>query len=81
MAAPGSDLLWTRVLALAETMEQADCDLMEIQDFLNGIQEGFADSADPVEDFPAYAALRLCRSMALILTMGSDSMKHTTNQA
>jgi hypothetical protein len=63
----GNDLLWGRLLALAESMDAQDCAIEEIVGFINGLDEGFAGTADPVDDFPAYAAIRLCRSMAQVL--------------
>ncbi len=67
MGVSGSDLLWARALAVAESMEARDSTLEDIGGFLCGLDEGFSGTADPVEDFPAYVAVRLCRSMALVL--------------
>ncbi|CAA0094760.1 Uncharacterised protein [Halioglobus japonicus] len=71
----GSELLWGRVLAIAESMEAQDCSLEEITGFLNGLDEGFASAADPVDNFPEYVAMRLCRSMALVLQR-VDQQRH-----
>jgi hypothetical protein len=48
-------------------MEERNSTLEDIGSFLCGLEEGFASGADPVEDFPAYVTVRLCRSMALLL--------------
>ena len=60
--------LWTRVFVLSERMEEPDCTAEEIIGFLQGLGEGFAGSTDPVEQFPEFATLRLCRSFKHLLS-------------
>jgi hypothetical protein len=63
----GNELLWLRALAIAESMDEPGGSLKEIEGYLHGLDEGFAGSADPVDNFPAYVTVRLCRSMAKVL--------------
>ncbi|MCB1688431.1 MAG: hypothetical protein KDI33_08100 [Halioglobus sp.] len=62
-----NELLWMRVLALAETMEASDSSVKDIEGLLCGLEEGFGGANDPVDNFPAYVVVRLCRSMAHVL--------------
>jgi hypothetical protein len=65
MGGSGSDLLWARALAVAESMEARDSTLEDIGGFLCGLDEVFSVTADPVEDFPAYVAGRVLSNTAL----------------
>lgn len=55
-------LFWQRLLlaAEAETNEKGGSDL---DSQLLGIDEGFGHCFDPVDDFPEYVAVRLCRAL------------------
>lgn len=55
-------VFWNRVLTLAETMDTDDS-AAAVQDQLRALEEGFAGAFDPVDAFPAYVTLKLCRSL------------------
>lgn len=59
--------LWSRVLVLAESMDEPGCSIENIRNLLCGLEEGFADTFDPAEDFPEYATHRLCGSLRRLL--------------
>lgn len=59
--------MWNRLLMAAESMDEPGCSIEHAADLLRGLEEGFADVFDPAEDFPEFAAHRLCRSMRRLL--------------
>lgn len=59
--------IWNRVLVLAESMDEPECSIEHIRNLLCGLEEGFADTFDPAEDFPEYATHRLCGSLRRLL--------------
>lgn len=63
----GESPLWHRVLVISETIDDPAIPLQHIRGMLCGLDEGFAGRFDPVEDFPAFAAHRLCRSLERLL--------------
>lgn len=64
---PQESPLWMRVLVISESMDEPGCSIEHIGNLLNGIEEGFAEAFDPAEDFPEFAAHRLCRAMRRLL--------------
>ena len=64
---PRESPLWHRVLVISETMDEPECSIEHIRDLLRGLEEGFADTFDPAEDFPESAAHRLCGAMRRLL--------------
>lgn len=65
--ATGESPLWNRVLVISESMDDPTIPLRQIRGLLCGLEEGFAGTVDPVEDFPEFAAHRLCRSLERLL--------------
>jgi hypothetical protein len=65
--APLQCLLWDRVLHVAESMDDPQVSLAQLQAQLCALDEGFAGVFDPAEQFPEFAAHRLCRSMERLL--------------
>ena len=55
-------VFWQRLLLVAEAgANENGRDDLDAQ--LLGIDEGFGHCFDPVDDFPEYVAVRLCRAM------------------
>lgn len=54
-------LFWQRLLFVAES-ETNDTGGDDFNSQLLGIDEGFGHCFDPVDDFPEYVAVRLCRA-------------------
>lgn len=63
----GESPLWNRVLEMSEIMEDPLVSTRQIRDLLSGLEVGFADTFDPAENFPEFAAHRLCRSLGRLL--------------
>lgn len=61
-------LLWSKVLLLSEAIDDSSHSIEDIQSLLCGIDEGFSRVFDPVDNFPEFATLRLCRSIERILS-------------
>ncbi|RLQ20692.1 hypothetical protein DWB85_16310 [Seongchinamella sediminis] len=59
--------LWMRLYVIAEAMEDPASSEAEIIGLLRGLEEGFAETNDPAEQFPVFATLRLCRSVDKML--------------
>jgi hypothetical protein len=70
--------LWNRIYMLAEAMEDQSSSIEHIESFLHGLEEGFGDVFDPAEDFPEFVAVRLCSSMAQLLSRLEDPQSRST---
>jgi hypothetical protein len=71
--APHQALLWSRILHIAESMEDPQISLEQLRGQLCALDEGFAGVFDPAEQFPEFVAHRLCRSMERLLA-GLDTI-------
>lgn len=60
---PHKSVLWHQMLLLSEAVNDAQIPLEHVRQQLGGIEEGFAGTFDPVEDFPEFVAVHLCRSL------------------
>lgn len=60
---PAEDLFWNRVLSASEAITAADQSTETLLALLAALEEGFYDSFDPADEFPAYATVSLCRSI------------------
>ena len=67
MSLPQESPLWMRLLVLSESMDDPECAAEHVIAFLRGLEESFAHAIDPAEQFPEFATIRLCRSMASLL--------------
>lgn len=63
----GESPLWSRVMVISEAIDDPTIPIGHIRGLLCGLDEGFAGTFDPVEDFPEFAAHRLCRSFERFL--------------
>lgn len=63
----GESPLWLRVLILSEAMDDSGLSTEQLIGYLRGLDEGFSATTDPVEQFPEFATLRLCRSVHRLL--------------
>ena len=70
---PPDVVFWTKVMEISETMDDNDSSLTHLQGLLCGLEEGISHRPDPVEAFPEFAALRLCRSLGRLLERLDDS--------
>lgn len=55
-------VLWHQMLLISDALDDPDVPLEHVRQQLCGIEEGFAGMFDPVEDFPEFVAVRLCRA-------------------
>lgn len=56
-------VFWQRLLFVAEAAEANEKEGDDLDSQLLGIDEGFGHYFDPVDDFPEYVAVRLCRAL------------------
>lgn len=55
--------LWQYLLTLAETLDRAPASLEDLHGHLLALEEGFAGTFDPADEFPEFAVVALCRAL------------------
>ncbi len=65
MRAPDQNLFWNQILSISE--QPAEMPVEEIKARLLAIEEGFSGSFDPVDAFPEYTAIQLCKYFSRVL--------------
>tara|TARA_B100001540_G_scaffold303512_1_gene312225 strand:- start:2931 stop:3152 length:222 start_codon:yes stop_codon:yes gene_type:complete len=64
-------VFWDRLLSLADTIESRGL-CAETVNHLLAIEVGFAGSFEPTEEYPEYAAMRLCMALQRHLEKSAD---------